>query len=400
MNEVWQDGYNDAMYHISFFHRVNDMLKIPFTSWHPYTNIPFSIDKNILTFTLMPMFNDFILDKIYLEFPNYLLEQNTVLDISINDKSVSFQQNINVISINKPAKVFQKVVLIFGQTPTINKLCATLLQFTKDITYLPSPQYFATGRKYNFGPFSQSTFDSKFIPKNFCIRKIRLREPTNFLITSNNSYLYHFKDSDAHLTRTGDMYQVKLKCDFPIFHASMIKFVCSTEFYLRGVINSNGKAQEMLDQTSTKFVTETTRMLRFDASSFKMDNRDFGGELFLKHMIVQCDTGSFVGTIAMRMVPNYDGNLIWDDVINYGSNGWITSVIENKESTLKSNQIILPFSANPKSILPHSYLFLNRCDSFQILLRTNQQTPKITVKLYCLQVVQYHSGQLGQVFGC
>ena len=402
MNDFWENGFDPSMFLVSSFHSTNLIMNQPETSWHPYTNVPFVIDRNTLSFNLRPWFEKCVVDKIFFE--GSFGDPPTVLEISIDNKTVKYQQNSNIITINQQSQLYHKVQLIFDQhfsLDNISKLCVTLIQCNLSVQDIQMPKTidFHKGKKYDIGPFTEATFDKKYLPKNFCVRKFFMNEPQELIISTNQNYLFKFNKTDVHLTRNKKRYQIKLKCDYPIFHASLseTKILCKSEFTLRGVLDPNYKAEEILNQPQVKFVTETTRVIDFDSGNFKLDNRDIGGELFLKYMIIESDS-SLGKKVGMRFQWE-DRNAIWDDSENYGADGWITSVVGFNRRHLSARKIAIPFSSNPKSMIPHSYLFMNRCDYFQILTNPSITRANVKVKLCCMQIVQAYLGKIGQVFG-
>jgi hypothetical protein len=404
MNDNWEDGFHQSMLSVSSFVRANSVLNLSETSWHPYTNVPFTIDKNTLSFDLKPWFKKFIVDKIYFECCECRDCEDVpdVLEVSIDNRSVKYQQNSNIITINQLSQLHDKVLVIFDHTPNIAKLCVSLIQCNPTIYdfKLSESTDYAKGKKYDFGPFSEATFDRKYLPKNFCLRKILIKEPCDTIIATDQNYLFRFYKNDFHQTKNKRLYQIKLKCDYPIFHVppSQTKILCKSEFTLRGVIDPDRNAEEILKQPSITFVTETTRVIDYDSNNFKLDNRDTNGELFLKYMTIESDS-SFVGKVGMRFEWD-ERNAIWDNAENYCADGWIRPVVGFKHQKSNANEIIIPFSSNPKSMIPHSYLFMNRCDYFQILTNLLSARGKVRVKLCCLQIIRSQQGLIGRVFDC
>lgn len=398
MDDYWQNGYDSSMFYVSSQNRLNEIFNQSATSFHPYTNVPFTIDKNILTFQFKPLFNDFVIDTIYINC--CLVDVPLILELSINDQTISFKQQKNIVTVSKAASLHQTVKMIFGFSPSIKNICVTVLQIRDSVAdfKLSKPLFFIKGQKYEFGPFTEESFDRKYIPKNFCLRKIIMKESIPLKIINHQGYLFHFQKEDAHSTKY-KRYQIKLKCDYPIFHStqSETKISCATEFTLRGVMNPNYNAESFLNEKTTHFVTETTRVMNYDTKDCKLDNRDFMGELFLKYMTIQANS-PFVGGVGMKY--SYQSiKAIWDDAENYTSKGWITSVT-GMSNKMRTNELTIPFCSNPTTMLPQSYLFLNRCEYFQILCNPVSPQSKITLKLCCMQVVASYCGQLCQVFSC
>lgn len=425
-----QSRKNPGLVHVFSYKNVNELMNCDPCFFSPCSDVPFTIDRNVLAFDIKHWLNlptdRTKIDTILIDFDP---SNQKLLEVSINDRFAPFIQNEQIVSfVDSPIVNHGSIVkFIFAETPSVARVCYTLMHYIRSnesrsnntdtpLSSVRNKRFVASdeNNRIRFGPYTESTFDKKYIPKSFCLRKIVIDgEPIKCSIVSDDRYLMQFFPVDM----IKGAY--KLKCDHPLFHCgSGTRIKCKSSFYLDGVINHDSNPDSILDKDFAVFATETTKVTespKYHYRSIKdgsiafikydIDMHDLCGELFVKCIKVATKSGSHFCQGFSITFDSYNHALVDDFAANYSSTdkGWIPKVTQSSINK-GMNHLIIPFDAHPKSIITESYLFANRFNvlSFSAVIEFKEAKElfdeQLMMKFYCFQVLALRDGQLYKVF--